>query len=69
MSSSCLMGVYVGGISHPYRYFHHRHEACCHVKEVDKGKEVHEDIIDKGLIARKTCCIVLSNALVDNALH
>ena len=52
MFSSCLMVVYVGGISHFSRYFHHRNEACGHVQEVDKGKEVHEEIINKRLLGK-----------------
>ena len=52
MSCSCVMVVYVGGINHLSRYFLHRHEACGHVQAVDKGKEVHEEIIDKGLLEK-----------------
>ena len=52
MSSSCLMVVYVGGIKQLYGYFLNRHEACGHVQVVDKGKEVHEEIIDNGLLEK-----------------
>ena len=44
--------------------FLHRHEACGHVQEVDKGKGSSWGDHRQG-IDRKTCCIVLSNALVD----
>ena len=56
MSSSCVMVVYVGGINHLSRYFHHRHEACDYVQAIDKGKEVHEEIIDRGLLKNMLYC-------------
>ena len=44
------MVVYVGGINHLFGYFLHRHESCGHVQVVDKGQEVHDEIIDNGLL-------------------
>ena len=50
MSFSCLMFVYSEDIIHLFGYFLHQHEACGHVQAVDKGKEAHEEIFDKGLL-------------------
>ena len=49
MSSSCLMVAYVGSTNHLFGHFLHRYEA---VQAFDKGKEVHEEIIDKGLLEK-----------------
>ena len=64
MSSAWVMVVYVGGISHLSRYFLHRHEGCGHVHAIDKGKEVHEEIIDKGLL-EKHSVLYLAMPIVD----
>ena len=52
MSFSCLMFVYSEDIIHLFGYFLHQHEACGHVQAVDKGKEAHEEIFDKGLLEK-----------------
>ena len=46
------MDVYIGGISDLFGCFLHKHESFGHVQAVDKGKEVHKTIIDKGLLEK-----------------
>ena len=47
MFNGCIRWRY-----HPPVYFLYQHEAYGHVQAIDKGKEVHEEIIDKGLLEK-----------------